>query len=227
VFISLEAICAYLVIPKIRETKSRPTKLLFYVGFVGSFVVGSYPHSARMLSLTPAMANHAHDSSLRFSSRYLLAARPLHVLHHQVVGGHLAQPHLSLCGLAPWLLAHLHGDPLLLRFPLLLLPPRGDARPKSVLLHQGIPAHPPLRSATGQDSNCLIAFSRIINIIFTPPSDNNANPFYPHSQKVCRLAFWLKKIVKIQFKNKKTSTVAKKGKHQHGGWGRQQRVRSL
>jgi dihydroceramidase len=41
VFISLEAICAYLVIPKIRETKSRPTKLLFYVGFVGSFVVAA------------------------------------------------------------------------------------------------------------------------------------------------------------------------------------------
>lgn len=40
VFISLEGVCAYLIVPKIRNTKSQTTKHLFYYGFVGSFIAG-------------------------------------------------------------------------------------------------------------------------------------------------------------------------------------------
>jgi dihydroceramidase len=41
VFIALEGACAYLIIPKIRNTKSLTTKYLFYFGFVASFIAAA------------------------------------------------------------------------------------------------------------------------------------------------------------------------------------------
>jgi dihydroceramidase len=41
VFISLEGICVYLVIPEIRKTTNRTTKLIFYVGFICSFIIAA------------------------------------------------------------------------------------------------------------------------------------------------------------------------------------------
>jgi len=40
-FITLEGCCAYLVMPMIRSTKSRTTKLLFFVGFAGTFAIAA------------------------------------------------------------------------------------------------------------------------------------------------------------------------------------------